>query len=114
MRQSIDVRVYETKELIEKLEQSGANDIELTMSILKECGTFLASKSLYALAENDFAGPRGPTCVLNELFFLAFKIEDACAAVFDCPSTITTTAIKQEVGDIAERLGIKLKDEEEE
>jgi len=114
MGQDVDVKVYETRELIEKLQQWGANDIDLMMSILKECGTFLNNESQYALTENDYEGPTGPTRILGELFFWAFKIEDACDAIYDCACIRIKTAIEPERKDrIAKRLGTKLEDDDD-
>lgn len=114
MGQDITVAIFNTKELIEKLQQWGANDIDLLMAILKECGTFLAEGSQYALAFNDHAYLSNPGFILSKLLEWAFHKDDVYVPFYECSSIDIMTAIKEEeeVWDIAERLGIKLKDDD--
>ena len=112
MGQSIDVRVYDTRELIEKLERWGANDIDLLMAILQECGTFLNDRSQYALTSNDYAHEWDPFDVLCELLESAFHKEDVYKAFYECSTFNIMTATEYEVRDIAEQLRIKLKDDD--
>lgn len=107
MGRSIDVSVYNTKELIQKLQEWGAHDIDLLMSILKECGTFLANESQYVLS-SDFTWERGPADVLHELLEAAFAKDDVHGVFYKCSTIDIITATEDEVGDIAERLGIRL------
>lgn len=112
MGKSIDVSVYDTKELIQKLQEWGANDTDLLMSILRECGTFLAEEKLYTLAANDYAYTYDPINVLCDLLESAFGRYDAHGVFFKRLTIDIMTATEEEACEIAERLGIKLKSDE--
>lgn len=113
MRQSVDVKVYETKELIKKLQEWGADDIDLLMAILKECGTFLVNESQYVLTIYNGICEQDPDSTLCAL--LRFAFNDKLIPLHECSYIkATVITVTEDTEDIIKRLGIKRKDNKEE
>lgn len=109
MGQSIDVKVYNTEDLIEKIDKWAGEDIDLLMSILRESGTFVANESQYAFASNDCAHKRDKFDALCELLESAFHKDDIYNAFYKCSTFDIMSGTEEEIRDIAERLLIELK-----
>jgi len=118
MGREIGTRIWDTKDLIDKLKECGAHDIDLLMSILKECGTFLPNGSHYALSfdNNDcFFEDGDPSSVLCKLLQAAFGVgclEVGCVLFYRC-SGVNILIDELSFEDIAKRLGTKLKDDDD-
>jgi hypothetical protein len=106
---SIDVNLYEKDKLLQKLEAWGAKDKELTMKILEACGTFLGDT--YVLLNNELYDGYSPYYNVAELFDSAFDGEDS----FDIFLHEYREGINAvDLDDVADELGITLKDDEDE
>lgn len=108
MSVSIDIYIYDKKELFEKLREWGADDDELTVNILESCGTFFENS--YVLLNNECWDGYSPYYNVSTLLDSTFKKEDS----FDIFLHSGTDGINSvDLYGIADKLGIEITDDDE-
>lgn len=105
---NIDLHVYDSCQLMEELKSKGAaGDDELLRKILEECGRFLGDS--YVLLNNEYGDGYSPYYNVATLIDSAFGIEDSFRVFLDLSKRNGISYV--DVHDVAERLGITLKEE---
>jgi len=106
---SIDLHIYNTYDLLAGLREWGAEDRELSIKILENCGSFFGSS--YVLLNNEYYDGGNPYYNVAKLFDSAFKKEDSFN-VFCFKVTSVEGKNWVEVDDIAAELGFEIIEEE--
>ncbi len=97
----IDIKRYKSEELIEKLKEWGADNDELAVSVLKECGMFIGDE--YVLLNNEYHSEYNPYYTVGKLFDLAFGKTDSFRVFLNNGKSGISSV---DGDDIADRLGI--------
>lgn len=78
---SIDLNIYDAKQLKQSFVNAGATDEELLTKIMAKFGTFLADK--YLLVNNEYGGDYSPYYNLTGAIDKVFKIKDCYMRMYD-------------------------------